>query len=72
MNEHSLTCTIYRERYAAAVRQLSNGTTGDDQYKRLATEGGNIQNVKRITCTHTRQNQLKVCVFYGARSIRSR
>ena len=29
-NEHALTCTI--ERHAAAVRQLSNGTNGNDLY----------------------------------------
>ena len=35
-NEHALICT--REpRHAAAVRQLSNGTSGDDLYMRIAT-----------------------------------
>ena len=31
-NEHELTCTRVLERHAAAVRQLSNGSNGDDLY----------------------------------------
>ena len=38
-NEHAL------ERHAAAVRQLSNGTNGDDLYMRIATIGNTIQTV---------------------------
>ena len=38
-NEHAL------ERHAAAVRQLSNGTNGDDLYIRIATVGNTIQTV---------------------------
>ena len=33
------------ERHAAAVRQLSNGTNGDDLYKRIAMVGNTIQTV---------------------------
>ena len=33
------------ERHAAAVRQLSNGTNGDDLYIRIATVGNTIQTV---------------------------
>ena len=33
------------ERHAAAVRQLSNGTKGDDLYIRIATVGNTIQTV---------------------------
>ena len=33
------------ERHAAAVRQLSNGTNGDDLYIRIATVGKTIQTV---------------------------
>ena len=39
MNENAL------ERHAAAVRQLSNGTNGDDLYIRIATVGNTIQTV---------------------------
>ena len=38
-NEHAL------ERHATAVRQLSNGTNGDDLYTRIATVGNTIQTV---------------------------
>ena len=38
-NEHAL------ERHAAAVRQLSNGTNGDDIYICIATVGNTIQTV---------------------------
>ena len=38
-NEHAL------ERHAAAVRQLSNGTNGDDLYICIATVGNTIQTV---------------------------
>ena len=38
-NEHAL------ERHAAAVRQLSNATNGDDLYIRIATVGNTIQTV---------------------------
>ena len=38
-NEHAL------ERHAAAVRQLSNGTNGDDLYTHIATVGNTIQTV---------------------------
>ena len=33
------------ERHAAAVRQLSNGTNGNDQYIRLATVGSTFRTV---------------------------
>ena len=33
------------ERHAAAVRQLSNATNGDDLYIRIATVGNTIQTV---------------------------
>ena len=33
------------ERHPAAVRQLSNGTNGDDLYMRIATVGNTIQTV---------------------------
>ena len=39
MHQHAL------ERHAAAVRQLSNGTNGDDLYIRIATVGNTIQTV---------------------------
>ena len=39
MRQHAL------ERNAAAVRQLSNGTNGDDLYIRIATVGNTIQTV---------------------------
>ena len=39
MRKHAL------ERHAAAVRQLSNGTNGDDLYMRIATVGNTIQTV---------------------------
>ena len=39
MSKHAL------ERHAAAVRQLSNGTNGDDLYIRIATVGNTIQTV---------------------------
>ena len=38
-NEHAL------ERHAAAVRQLSNGTNGDDLYIRIATVENTIRTV---------------------------
>ena len=38
-NEHAL------KRHAAAVRQLSNGTNGDDLYTCIATVGNTIQTV---------------------------
>ena len=38
------------ERHAAAVRQLSNGTNGDDLYKRIATVGNTIQTVNSPMC----------------------
>ena len=37
------------ERHAAAVRQLSNGTNGDDLYIRIATVGNTIQTVNSPT-----------------------
>ena len=43
-NEHVL------ERHAAAVRQLSNGTNGDDLYIRIATVGNTIQTVNSPIC----------------------
>ena len=39
MRQHAL------ERHAAAVRQLSNGTNGDDLYIHIATVGKTIQTV---------------------------
>ena len=33
------------ERHAAAVRQLSNGTNGDDLYTRIATVGNTIHTI---------------------------
>ena len=39
MRKHAL------ERHATAVRQLSNGTNGDDLYMRIATVGNTIQTV---------------------------
>ena len=50
-NEHALTCT--RETYAAAVRQLSNGTNGDDLYIHIATVGSTIQTVNFPCMIHT-------------------
>ena len=37
------------ERHAAAVRQLSNGTNGDELYIRIATVGNTIQTVNSLT-----------------------
>ena len=39
MRQHAL------KRHAAAVRQLSNGTNGNDLYIRIATVGNTIQTV---------------------------
>ena len=41
-NEHALTCN---KRYTVPVRQLSNGTNGDNLYIRIATVGNAIQTV---------------------------
>ena len=46
-NEHAL------ERHAAAVRQLSNGTNGDDLYIRIETVGNTIQTVNSIRLSGT-------------------
>ena len=46
-NEHAL------ERHAAAVRQLSNGTNGDDLYVHIATVGKTIQTVNSPMYEHT-------------------
>ena len=42
-NEHTLTCSI--EIYAVTVRQLYNGTNGDDICKTIATVGNTLQTV---------------------------
>ena len=44
-NEHALINMHVLERHAAAVRQLSNGTNGDNLYIRIATVGNTIQTV---------------------------
>ena len=43
-NEHALERHAL-ERHATAVRQLSNGTNGDDLYIHVATVGNTIQTV---------------------------
>ena len=57
MRQHAL------ERHAAAVRQLSNGTNGDDLYIHIATVGNTIQTVDSPmydTCMSTPGNTAKI------------
>ena len=64
-NEHAL------ERHAAAVRQLSNGTNGDDLCKRIATVGNTIHTVNSpmydtcITCISTPGNTAKTRAIHS-------
>ena len=46
------------ERHAAAVRQLSNGTNGDDLYICIATVGNTIQTVNSPCMIHTHTAKL--------------
>ena len=45
MTQRMNMCLHALERHAAAVRQLSNGTNGDDLYIRIATVRNTIQTV---------------------------
>ena len=47
-NKHALTWTRYVKRHAAAIRQLPNGTNGDDLYIRIETVRNTIQTVNSI------------------------
>ena len=58
-----------RERHAAAVRQLSNGTNGDDLYIRITTVGNTIQTVNSPmynTYTSTPGNTAKLWTTHSS------
>ena len=54
-NEHALAL----ERHAAAVRELSNGTNGDDLYISIAAVGNTIQTVNSPIWMSTPGNTAK-------------
>ena len=62
MRQHAL------ERHAATVRQLSNGTNGDELYIHIATVGNTIQTINSLiydTCMSTPGNTAKLGAIHS-------